>query len=93
MTEKTLVALQNYITVEGAVPAVGGEAGHLAEGKGNGARQLVDFLVGGVVAEAVDARGMLPSEQIVARPEGRQAVTGASLGGNRIGFGCQLLVV
>ena len=75
-----LGALQNYIAVEVALLAVGGEAGNLAEGEGSGGRAAagggragladggekgVDFGLGRVVAEAVGAFRMLPAEEEV----------------------------
>ena len=101
-------ALQNYITVEVALLAVSGEAGDLAEGEGSGRRAAagrrcagfadggeegVDFVLGRVVAEAVDTLGVLPAEEKVVFLEGGEAMGGAALGGDRGGFGSHARVV
>ena len=103
-----LGALQNYITVEVALLAVSGEAGDLAEGEGSGRRAAagrrcagfadggeegVDFVLGRVVAEAVDTLGVLPAEEKVVFLEGGEAMGGAALGGDRGGFGSHARVV
>lgn len=103
-----LEALQNEVAVEVFLLAVGGEAGNLAEGEGSGGRAAasggragfadggeegVDFVLGCVVAKAVDALGMLPAEEKVVFVEGGEAMGGAALGGDRGGFGSQARVV
>ena len=100
-----LGALQNYIAVEVALLAVGGEAGDLTQGEGGGGRAAagrrcagvadggeegIDFLLGRMVAEAVDALCVLPTEEKVVFLEGGQAVGDAALGG---GLGGQARIV
>ena len=87
-----LEALQNEVAVEVFLLAVGGEAGNLAEGEGSGGRAAasggragfadggeegVDFVLGCVVAKAVDALGVLPAEEKVVFVEGGEAMGGA----------------
>jgi len=93
-----LATPQNYIAVEVGLLAVIGEAGYFTEGRcvqvGSDCReQVIDLIVAGVVAEAVDTLGVLPAEQVVARSKGRQAVRGTTLVGDGGGFAGQTRIV